>query len=51
MIAAEATLTLPIWLVVVVVTPAVLWAAWPECVRPRIVRWRKRRRNARRIGI
>jgi hypothetical protein len=47
----EATLFVPIWLAVALLTPAVLWAAWPEFVRPRIVHWRKRRRNARRIGI
>jgi hypothetical protein len=51
MVAAEKTLVLPFWVYLVVVTPTVLWAAWPEFVRPGIVSWRKRRRNARRIGI
>jgi hypothetical protein len=49
MIAAEATLAIPIWLAVLVLTLMLLFAAWPEHVRPRLVRWRKRRRNARRI--
>ncbi len=49
MIATEATLTVPIWLAVLVLTLMLLFAAWPEHVRPRLARWRKRRRNARRI--
>jgi hypothetical protein len=49
MIATEATLWAPPWLGGLALVA--LWGAWPEYVRPRIVSWRKRRRNARRIGI
>ena len=51
MTASEATLVIPIWLAVALLTPVLLWAGWPIYVRPRIVHWRKRRRNARRLGI
>ena len=51
MTAAELTLRLPDWLPFALLTPAALWAGWPIYVRPRLVHWRKRRRNARRIGI
>lgn len=48
MTATEATLSIPIWLAVLVLALLVAFAAWPEHIRPRIVRWRRRRRNAKR---
>jgi hypothetical protein len=49
--ASEATLFIPVWLVVALLLGLLFYAGWPIYVRPRLVRWRKRRRNARRLGI
>jgi len=51
MTAAELTLHLPIWLPFAFLTPAAFWAGYPLYIRPHVVHWRKRRRNARRLGI
>ena len=49
MTASEATLVIPIWLVALILASIALYGGWPIYVRPRLVHWRKKRRNARRI--